>query len=182
MANLTFSKKGVPMGRNKSASVNASSQWSEAEDNYLRMTAEQNMSANMVASKLGRTTASVHTRKWNLGIKNNRSVPRIKAPKNAKPMVSPKSQMVVEKTPKGIQLFKMESNVPMPSRGSRSNEEARNNIRNLFSQMNVGQSFVVPQKMVHVAKYISDKEFPAFKIKTSATTQDKKFHRIFRVA
>jgi hypothetical protein len=55
-------------------------------------------------------------------------------------------------------------------------------MRALFSQMEVGQSFVVPQKMTHVAKYITDKEFPAFKIKTSATSQDKKFHRIYRVA
>jgi hypothetical protein len=76
----------------------------------------------------------------------------------------------------------MESNVPIPSRGAGANEEARVKMRELFSKMNVGQSFVVPRKMVHVAKYITDKEFPAFKIKTSATSADKKFHRIFRVA
>jgi hypothetical protein len=179
MANVTFSKKGVPMGRNKSQADNKNSQWSEAEDNYIRMAIENGICAGTVASKLGRTEISVKSRKFILGIEGRFA--RAKS-KGIKTPSSPVSQMVVEKAPKGLQLFQMESNVPLPSGGRSANEEARNRMRALFSQMEVGQSFVVPQKMTHVAKYITDKEFPAFKIKTSATSADKKFHRIFRVA
>lgn len=178
MANLTFSKKGVPMGRNKSQADNKNSQWSEAEDNYLRMAVEKGICAGTVASKLGRTEHSVKNRKWMLGIKGR--FPSAKG-KGIKAPASTKQTPFTEKAPKGLQLFQMESNVPVPSRGASANEEARNRMRELFSRMNVGQSFVVPRKMVHVAKYITDKEFPAFKIKTSATSADKKFHRIFRV-
>ena len=179
MANVTFSKKGVPMGRNKSQADNKNSQWSAAEDNYLRMAVEKGICAGTVASKLGRTEHSVKNRKWMLGIEGR--FPSSKG-KGIKAPASTPQQVTTEKAPKGLQLFQMESNVPLPSGGRSANEEARNRMRALFSQMEVGQSFVVPQKMTHVAKYITDKEFPAFKIKTSATSADKKFHRIFRVA
>jgi hypothetical protein len=182
MANVTFSKKGVPMGRNKSQADNKNSQWSEAEDNYIRMAIEKGTCAGTVASKLGRTEHSVKNRKWILGIEGRFPSAKGKGIKTIKTPSSTTSQMVTEKAPKGMQLFQMESNVPLPSGGRSANEETRNRMRSLFSQMNVGQSFVVPQKMVHVAKYITDKEFPAYKIKTSATSQDKKFHRIYRVA
>jgi hypothetical protein len=181
MANVTFSKKGVPMGRNKSQADNKNSQWSAAEDNYLRMAVEKGICAGTVASKLGRTEHSVKNRKWILGIEGRFPSAKGKGIKGIKTSTPKVSQMVTEKTPKGLQLFQMESNVPLPSRGG-ANEEVRNQMRNLFGKMEVGQSFVVPQKMVHVAKYITDKEFPAYKIKTSATSPDKKFHRIFRVA
>ena len=179
MANLTFSKKGVPMGRNKSQADNKNRQWSAAEDNYIRMAVEQGLCTVTVAAKLGRTKASVQNRKWGLGIEGRFGSSKgkgVKAPQVAAPVLTN------VKVPKGIELFKLESNVPVPSKGARANDEARSHMRNLFNKMSVGQSFVVPQKMVHVAKYITDKEFPSFKIRTSATTPDRKFHRIFRVA
>lgn len=179
MANLTFSKKGVPMGRNKSQADNKNSQWSAEEDNYIRMAIESRIPASTVASKLGRTEHSVKNRKWILGIEGRFPSTKRVANKSAMTLMPKKPS---SNPPKGIELFSMETNVPIPSRGAGANEESRNKIRNLFSQMNVGQSFVVPRKLVHVAKYITDKEFPSFKIKTSATSADKQFHRIFRVA
>jgi hypothetical protein len=180
MANLTFSNKGIPMGRNKSVSVNSNAQWSEAEDNYLRMTAEQNMPAGMVAAKLGRTNASVYTRKWQLGIKNNHAVPRVKAPKTAKIVKTKMTQEV--KAPKGIQLFQLESGIPIPSRGSRGNEQVKMQIRSTFNRMEVGNSFVINKEVLNSAVYIAKNEYGAYRIKTSATSPDKKFFRIFRVA
>ena len=181
MANskLTFSNKGIPMGRNKSQSVNASSQWSEAEDNYLRMTAEQNMPAPMVAAKLGRTPASVYTRKWNLGIKNNHAVPRIKAPK-----VVSKPQIVKIKnnTGSGMNLFALETGVPIPQRGYRGNEEVRMKIISTFERMNIGQSFVIEKNMLNPTVHLAKTQFQAYRIKTSATSAEKKFYRIFRLA
>jgi hypothetical protein len=184
MANskLTFSNKGIPMGRNKSASVNASSQWSEAEDNYVRMTAEQNMPASMVAAKLGRTKASVYARKWTLGIVNNHDVPRVKAPKATKAPKAPKvKQTPTFKTPKGVQLFQLESGIPIPP-DRRGDVQAKMQIRNAFSRIQVGQSFVINKEVLHSTNYIAKKEYEAYRIKTSATTPDKKFYRIFRVA
>ena len=184
MANskLTFSNKGIPMGRNKSASVNASSQWSEAEDNYLRMTAEQNMPAGMVAAKLGRTSASVYTRKWILGIKNNHAVPRVKAPKATK--VVSKPQIVKVKTSKssGMNLFALETGVPVPQRGYRGNEEVRAKLINTLERMNAGQSFVIEKGMLNPTVHLAKTQFQAYRIKTSATSADKKFYRIFRLA
>ena len=178
MANVTFSNKGIPMGRNKSISVNNHSQWSEAEDNYLRMTAEQNVPAGMVASKLGRTNASVYTRKWQLGIKNNQAVPRVKAPKTAKIVRTRTSQEV--QVPKGVQLFQLESGIPVPSKGG--NEVLKNQIRSTFNRMEIGNSFVINKEALNPTVYIAKNEFVAYRIKTSATTPDKKFFRIFRIA
>jgi hypothetical protein len=175
MANLKFSENGVPMGRNKKATTNGNSQWSTAEDNYLQMAAEQNIPAGIVAAKLGRSNASIYTRKWQLGIKNNTSVPRVKtSKKQATKLETP--------APKGVQLFTLESGVPVPGRGRHSNDEARTQLRGIFNKMSTGQSFVVPKNVVHVATHLVKKEFGAFKIRTSATSADKKFFRIFRVA
>jgi len=184
MANskLTFSNKGIPMGRNKSQSVNASSQWSEAEDNYLRMTAEQNMPAGMVAAKLGRTPASVYTRKWNLGIKNNHAVPRIKAPKGAKVVSKPQIVKIKNNTGSGMNLFTLETGVPVPQRGYRGNEEVRAKLINTLERMNAGQSFVIEKGMLNPTVHLAKTQFQAYRIKTSATSADKKFYRIFRLA
>jgi hypothetical protein len=184
MANLTFSNKGIPMGRNKTVSLNASSQWSEAEDNYLRMTAEQNMPAGMVAAKLGRTNASVYTRKWTLGIKNNHAVPRIKAPKGVKEVSKSQIVKVKTKTDKqsGMQLFALETGVPIPQRGYRGNEEVRMKLINTLERMNPGQSFVIEKGMLNPTVHLAKTQFEAYRIKTSATSADKKFYRIFRLA
>jgi len=59
MANLTFSKNGVPMGRNKSTAENNSSRWTAQEDNYLKMALEEGLPSVEVAAKLGRSIASL---------------------------------------------------------------------------------------------------------------------------
>jgi hypothetical protein len=182
MANLTFSKKGIPMGRNKSSNENNHSQWSQEEDNYIRMAAEENISVKSVAAKLGRTPASVYTRRWQLDIRNNKLVPR----KKAHAYVAKKSTRQPKATntyqaPQGIELFKLESGIPVPTKGGR-NTEAREQLRNVLSRMQVGQSFVVPKNLVYVATYLANKEFMAYKLKTSATSADKRFYRIFRIA
>lgn len=175
MANVTFSKNGVPMGRNKSTDENNHSRWTADEDNYIRTACAQNVTARVIAAKLGRSAASVHSRKWTLGIKNDTSVRRKNLPK------TPKTNYTSEyKAPKGLELFKLESGVPVPSRGGR-NEKDRQQIRSILERMQVGQSFVVPKGMVHVATYIANKEFQAYKLRTSATDSDKKFYRIFRL-
>lgn len=184
MSNLKFSKNGVPMGRNKSQAGNNNSHWTEAEDNYIRLAVSEGSSVDGVAAKLGRTRQAVLSRKWTQGIKGRFGNPKSKKMQGIKTPIAPTVKNPSKtpiKVPAGLELFRMESNVPMTSRGS-MNEESRNKIRNLFSNMNVGQSFVVPCKLSHVAKYIATKEFPEFKIRASATSQDKKFHRIFRVA
>jgi len=177
MANLTFSKNGVPMGRNKSTDENNHSRWTADEDNYIRTACAQNVTARVIAAKLGRSAASVHSRKWTLGIKNDTSVRRKNLPRSPKVTYN----TTEFKAPKGLELFKIESGVPLPTRNGR-NEEARNQIRKIFREINVGQSFVVPKNMVHVASYIANKEFESYKIRSSATSADKKFYRIYRVA
>jgi len=181
MANLTFSNKGIPMGRNKSIAVNTNSQWSAEEDNFLRMAAAQNMSTGLMASKLGRTPASVYTRKWNLDIQNDKSMPRIKAPKTAK-ITSKVKQTPTSYAPKGVQLFQLESGIPVPERGNRGDMQAKMQIRSAFDRIQVGQSFVINKEVLHSTNYIAKNEYGAYRIKTSATSPDKKFYRIFRVA
>jgi len=179
MANLTFSEKGVPMGRNKSKAANKNKQWSAAEDNYIRMAVEAGTPSSVVASKLGRSIAAVQGRKWSLGIEGRfGNSPRGSRKKES---ASKATGAKVTETPNGLRTMVLETGVPMPSRGNR-NEEARSQMRSLFNQMKVGQSFVVPRKLVHVGVYLINKEFEGYKIKTSATSTDKKFFRIFRVA
>jgi hypothetical protein len=179
MANLTFSEKGVPMGRNKSKAANKNKQWSPAEDNYIRMAVEAGTPSSVVASKLGRSIASVQGRKWGLGIEGRFGNSPRGTRKGTKP--APVAQAPEVQATNGLRTMVLESGVPLPSRGNR-NEVARDQMRKLFGQMKVGQSFVVPRKLVHVGVYLINKEFEGYKIKTSATAADKKFFRIFRVA
>jgi len=183
MANLTFSEKGVPMGRNKSKAANKNKQWSSAEDNYIRMAVEAGTPSSVVASKLGRSIAAVQGRKWNLGIEGRFGNSPRGTRKGTKAAVAPATAAPAAEAQatNGLRTMVLESGVPLPSRGNR-NEEARGEMRKLFGQMKVGQSFVVPRKLVHVGVYLINKEFEGYKIKTSATAADKKFFRIFRVA
>jgi hypothetical protein len=105
-------------------------------------------------------------------------MPRIAAPRNAK---IKRTRMVQEiKTPSGVQLFALESGIPVPSKGG--NEELKNKIRGTFNRMEVGQSFVINKEVLNSTVYIAKNEFGAYRIKTSATSPDKKFFRIFRLA
>lgn len=175
MANLTFSEKGVPMGRNKSKAANKNKQWSPAEDNYIRMAVEAGTPSSVVAAKLGRSIASVQNRKWSLGIEGRFGYSLRGAQKKET------AAKATVPTVSGMKIMVLETGVPIPSRGNR-NEEARNEMRSLFTQMKKGQSFVVPRKLVHVGVYLINKEFEGYKIKTSATSPEKKFFRIFRIA
>ena len=65
---VTFSKNGKPMGRSKSTPERNNKQWSADEDNYLRIAVKEGLSTSVVSSRLGRTPASIQTRKWILGI------------------------------------------------------------------------------------------------------------------
>jgi hypothetical protein len=182
MANLTFSKNGVPMGRNKSTAENNSSRWTAQEDNYLKMSLEEGLPSVEVAAKLGRSIASLQTRKWTLKLEGRFARSPKGSTRNFKSTGRTRSKATGTVTaPKGIQLFKIETGVPLPARNGR-NEEARNQMREIFNQIKVGQSFVVPKNMVYVAQYIVNKEFQAYKLRTSATSADKKFFRIYRVA
>jgi hypothetical protein len=175
MANLTFSDKGVPMGRNKSKAARKHKQWTAAEDNYIRMAAEAGTVSSVVASKLGRSIASVQNRKWSLGVEGRFG----NSPRGIRKKETAMKTTVA--TPSGMKIMVLETGVPIPSRGTR-NEEARGEMRKLFTQMKKGQSFVVPSKLVHVGVYLINKEFEGYKIKTSATSPEKKFFRIFRIA
>lgn len=183
MANVTFSKNGVPMGRSKSSAENNSSRWTPQEDNYLKIALEEKLPSSEVAARLGRSISSVTTRKWVLGLDGRFG----RSPKgstrnfvNRRPKTNPIN--LEYDVPEGIKLFKIESGVPLPSSRNGRNNEARQQLRNLFEKIQTGQSFVVPKKMVHVANYIVNKEFQAYKIRTSATSPEKKFYRIYRVA
>lgn len=60
MANLTFSKNGVPMGRNKSTAENKHSAWTLDEDKYIIKSCAENVTAPEMAAKLGRTAMSIY--------------------------------------------------------------------------------------------------------------------------
>ena len=180
MANLTFSKNGIPMGRGKSSADNKHARWSTAEDNYIKMAVETGVPASTVASKLGRSIASIQNRKWSLGIEERFANSPRGSSKAA--VAKPAKAAVAKSTNTGVQLFTLESGIPIPTKGQKANEEARTQLRGLFNKMSTGQSFVVPKNIVHVAAHLVKKEFGAFKIRTSATTPEKKFFRIFRVA
>lgn len=177
---IKFSKNGKPLGRTKSALERNNKQWSPEEDNYLRIAVAEGLSAITVAERLCRTAHSVRTRKWSLGIEGRlqRPTKKVVAVSKTKKVVQPKSQLQIDFQP-GI--LELESNVPLPTKHGR-NEEARNKMRELLNKMQPGQSFVVPQNMFHPATYLINKEYGSFKTRSTPTTADKKFYRIFRIA
>lgn len=170
------------MGRSKSSAENNSSRWTAQEDNYLKMALEEGHTSSEVAARLGRSIASIATRKWTLNLEGRFGRSPKGSTRNFTNRRSKSNSVNTEyAAPKGIELFKIESGVPLPTRNGR-NEEAREQLRKIFNQIQAGQSFVVPKNLVHVAHYIVNKEFEAYKIRTSATSADKKFFRIYRVA
>jgi hypothetical protein len=182
MANLTFSKKGVPLGRNKSKAENNSSRWTPKEDAYLRMAVEQGLCAAEVGAKLGRSISSIQSRKYVLGIEG-RFTP---SPRGLKRTAT---QRVKRERPNmelggmasaGIQILKIETGVPIPTRGR--NEAQRTEIRKVLGEIKVGQSFVVPKSMVHIVRYLVRNEYDAYRTRISATSPDKEFYRLHRIA
>lgn len=176
---ISFSKNGKPMGRTKSTMGRKNKQWTQEEDNYIHIAVQQGISTAKVSERLGRTMASISTRKWSLGIEDR--LLNSKGPKGAKlnrhEILSPSMPSAMSFGP-GI--LELESGIPLPSHNSR-NDESRSKMRTLFSQMRQGQSFVIPRKLLHVAVHLGKKEFGSYKLRSSATTPDKQFYRIFRV-
>lgn len=177
-----FSTNGKVLGRPTQGSLDRKNkQWSREEDKFLEIAVASGMTINDVASRLQRGRVSIMQRKWILGIEG-----RFKRSKKQK--AKKVSNVQFEYRPKsasqsGLELFKLESNVELPKRGATSkNEEARNKIRSLFSQMKPGQSFVIPSDMKHPLYHIARTEFQGYKISRSKTASDGKFFRIFRLA
>ncbi len=177
-----FSKNGVPLGRVGRES-NKNKSWTKEEDNYLAMVLEQGTnSASQVASRLGRTKNSIYFRKITLGLGGSFARDKRKKSHERKSRLVQPSQTLSVQAPKGLQIMVLEDNIPMPGKNRLKNQEERNQLRKIFEQMNVGQSFAVPRNLVHVAKHLANKEFEAYKIRTSCISVDKKFFRIYRVA
>jgi hypothetical protein len=173
-----FSKNGKPLGR-VSANANKNKAWTAEEDNYLTLALSENKTLAQVASRLGRTKNAITFRKHILGLEGRfGNSGRGRKPNQRKPY-SPVTESI---TNDGLGIMVLESGIPVPTRGSKVHEAEREKLRDLFRAMHVGMSFVVPRNLVHVAKHIVDKEFEAYRIKTSATSAEKKFFRIFRVA
>lgn len=182
---LTFSKKGKPLGPNRNPKEGEKRQWSRAEDNYLRMAVRDGISLETVCARLGRTRYSVVCRKSKLGIEGRFS--KIRKTQGSKVAVERQlglfDQVKAAKPEKtGVQVMVLESGFEVPNRGRKQNEEARQKMRGLFEQMKTGQSFVVPKNLLYVATHVANREFSSYKIRTSATSPEKAFYRIFRTA
>jgi hypothetical protein len=178
MANLTFSKKGVPLGRNKSKAENNSARWSQKEDAYIRIAVEKGLSAAEVGAKLGRSIASVLNRKSTLKIEGRFAF----SPRGSQRTATQrkKRKAAAETVQTGIQILKIETGIPIPTKGR--NDEQRQEIRNILKKIETGQSFVVPKNLVHVVRYLAKTEFEAYRMRSSPTSGDKQFYRLHRVA
>lgn len=173
----TFSKNGKPMGRPKSTMERKNKHWTPEEDNYIRIAVQEGLSTAAVSARLGRTVASIQGRKWYLGIEG-----RLASSKGKKGTKVNRNSVANNQIPTlqfGSGILELESGIPMPTKNSR-NEDARNKMRSLFGQMKPGQSFVVPKNLLHVATHLAKKEYQEYKLRSTATSSDKKFYRIFR--
>lgn len=160
--------------------------WTVSEDTILRESLISNKSAEDVAALLNRTKDSVTTRKWHLKLEG-----RFKAPVKSEIPTTQSTVKVNGKT-QGVEsanedpfLWKIEKNVPLPSRGSGSKEATElliQKVKNLMEKINVGESFVVPRNAVRHIASVAKNEYEAYRIRTSATSKEKKFYRVFRIA
>lgn len=173
---VKFSKNGKPMGRNKSTLERENKQWTAEEDNYIRIAVAEGLSTATVSARLGRSVAAIAGRKWYLGIEG-----RLASSKGKKGTKVNRNSVAQEQPTLnfGNGIMELESGIPMPTKNSR-NEDARNKMRSLFGQMKPGQSFVVPKNLLHVATHLAKKEYQEYKLRSTATSSDKKFYRIFR--
>lgn len=175
-----FSKNGKPMGRTPATKENKHSRWDKQEDNYLALALKEGISAGEVANRLGRTKNSIYFRKLKLGLEGT----FVRSKKKSKSKHEPKSKLVSVFRDENSQfkIFKLETGIPVPAKGGRTNEQERDQARSVLGSMNTGQSFVVPRRLVHVVRHLASKEFGEYKIRASACSGDKKFYRIFRLA
>ena len=177
-----FSKNGKPLGK-VSQDGNRNKKWTAEEDMYLAIAVKEQIPVTQVANRLGRTKHAIVFRKHTIGLQG--SFGRAERLKNPKPTswlsTVTKNHAPVENQQEDPLTFVLETGIPLPAR-SRSNEEDKNRLRAIFDKMMTGQSFVVPRKMVHVAKHLANLEYEAYQLKTSCLSVDKKFFRIYRVA
>lgn len=150
--------------------------WSASEDKILRLGLKEGKSASEVARNLNRTASSVSVRKLTLGLKGRFSRSTKKVAQTIRVI-----QAIENNGQDPMEIFNLESGVPMPSRLSRLSSE-KIKLRNTINQMEVGQSFVMTGNLVNQARFMVNTEFPAFKVRIVHTTPDKKFARVFRVA
>ena len=179
-----FSKNGKPLGRTPvKGDQNKFKAWTPEEDNFLRLAVKEQIPRSVVAVRLGRTQNAVTFRKHVLKIEG--PFGRSKRSHVEKSREIQKS--VLDHSPsdqgqtQGIQIFKLETGIPVPARAGR-NEEERSKIRLLLGSMEIGQSFVVPKNLAHVVKHVIIKEFVSYKTRICATSNEKRFYRVFRVA
>lgn len=178
-----FSKNGLPLGRPSVSPKNKSSRWTPQEDAYLKQALKEGKTATEVASRLGRTTVSVLSRK-HLFFKDEGKFSKKRTRKSAVRTIQisqpiPQPTSIVEKAP--FELFTLETGIPMPQKGKKPNTVEMDRIRKLFDIMAPGQSFAIPKNLVHIARKIANNEYGAYRIKVSATAKDQLFFRVFRM-
>jgi hypothetical protein len=153
--------------------------WKSSEDRILRSGLKEGKSATEVAQILGRSPGSVTQRKMMLGLagtfrrhsQNGHSQIQLALPAAVQPEVSAN----------GIEIFKIESGVAMPTKFTPHFKE-KEKIYQLLRQIQPNQSFIIPGNLTNATRFIVQKEFPQYKIRIVRTTDDKKFARVFRLA
>lgn len=151
--------------------------WSKLEDSYITLSLQKGLPTSEIAKTLNRTSGSVSTRKWALGLEG-----RFKSSERGTKIQSTKRiGLVQDPNQEFVETFKLESGIPIPTRKER-NPEAKSRARIILAQMKPGQSFVVPKSDLYFVKAVYKAEFEAYKIKITPTLPNGKFFRIFRVA
>ena len=160
--------------------------WTVSEDTFLKESLISNKSAEDVAALLNRTKDSVTTRKWHLKLEGRFKAPAKSETSTAYGTVKVNGKVqVVASVNEDPFLWKIEKNVPLPSRGAGSKEATElliQKVKNLMEKIKVGESFVVPRNAVRHITSVAKTDYEAYKIRTSATSKEKKFFRVFRIA
>lgn len=88
-------------------------------------------------------------------------------------------EKLVEKTVE-FELFKLETNVPMPERGVRDPEFLKK-INDILAQIKPRQSFVIPRVKLHTVKKIIKTNYAAMIVKSAVIKPQEQFARLWRV-
>ena len=159
--------------------------WNESEDTILRESVKQGLGLADIAKLLNRTEHAIVGRKWYLEIDGRfkRSANKTHAVQPAKAVQA--IQPAAQSSSLEFELFQIEDNVPLPSRGKGNRDETLAMIAKcdtVLGSLGNNQSFVVPRIAVRHVLDLAKTKYQAYKVKTSATAPNKKFFRIFRVA
>jgi len=82
--------------------------------------------------------------------------------------------------PKGLELFKLETGIPVPPRGQHDPQFIIM-ITGVLKDMKPKQSFAFPKKKQAAISKIAKNDFPKYKMRFSTIQPDKKFVRVFRL-